>query len=62
MKLDKIGIWSEIKLDIIKEYASAFTTIMKSEAWCKDMSILMPLLDLASTFQDELESLSRAPH
>jgi three-Cys-motif partner protein len=35
MKLDKIGIWSEIKLDIIKEYASAFTTIMKSEAWCK---------------------------
>jgi len=35
MKLDKIGIWSEIKLDIIKEYASAFTTIMKSQAWCK---------------------------
>jgi three-Cys-motif partner protein len=35
MKLDKIGIWSEIKLDIIKEYASAFTTIMKSKAWCK---------------------------
>jgi len=35
MKLDKIGVWSEIKLDIIKEYASAFTTIMKSKAWCK---------------------------
>lgn len=35
MRLDKIGVWSEIKLDIIKEYASAFTTIMKSQAWCK---------------------------
>ncbi len=23
--LDEIGIWSEIKLDIIKEYANAFT-------------------------------------
>ncbi len=35
MKLDAIGIWSEIKLDIIKEYANAFTTIMKSQEWCK---------------------------
>lgn len=35
MKLDEIGIWSEIKLDIIKEYASAFTTIMRSQKWCK---------------------------
>jgi len=35
MKLDKIGIWSEIKLDIIKEYANAFTKIMKSQEWCK---------------------------
>jgi len=35
MKLDEIGIWSEIKLDIIKEYANAFTKIMKSQEWCK---------------------------
>ncbi|NVL89533.1 MAG: three-Cys-motif partner protein TcmP [Desulfobacterales bacterium] len=35
MKLDKIGIWSEIKLDIIKEYASAFTTIMRKQDWCR---------------------------
>ncbi|KAF0123702.1 MAG: hypothetical protein FD151_144 [bacterium] len=35
MKLDEIGIWSEIKLNIVKEYASAFTTIMKSKEWCK---------------------------
>lgn len=35
MKLDKIGIWSEIKLDIIKKYANAFTTIMKNKEWCR---------------------------
>ena len=35
MKLDKIGVWSEIKLEIIKEYAHAFTTIMKNQDWCK---------------------------
>jgi three-Cys-motif partner protein len=35
MKLDEIGIWSEIKLDIIKEYASAFTTIMRKQDWCQ---------------------------
>ena len=35
MKLDEIGIWSEIKLDIIKEYANAFTTIMRKQDWCK---------------------------
>ena len=35
MKLDEIGIWSEIKLDIIKEYADSFTKIMKSQEWCK---------------------------
>lgn len=35
MKLDEIGIWSEIKLDIIKEYANAFTKIMRNRSWCK---------------------------
>lgn len=35
MKLDEIGFWSEIKLEIIKEYAHAFTIIMKSKEWCK---------------------------
>ena len=35
MKLDEIGIWSEIKLDIIREYASAFTRIMRKQDWCK---------------------------
>ena len=35
MKLDEIGIWTEVKLDIIKEYANAFTKIMKNKEWCK---------------------------
>ena len=34
MKFDNIGVWSEIKLDIIKEYANAFTKIMKKQDWC----------------------------
>ena len=34
MKFDNIGVWSEIKLDIIKEYANAFTGIMKKQDWC----------------------------
>lgn len=35
MKLDKIGVWSEIKLEIIKDYANAYTRIMKGQPWCK---------------------------
>jgi three-Cys-motif partner protein len=31
LKFDKIGYWSEVKLDIIKKYASAYTTIMASQ-------------------------------
>lgn len=40
MKLDEIGIWSEIKLDIIKEYASAFTTIMRKQDWCREYAYI----------------------
>jgi three-Cys-motif partner protein len=28
---DEIGVWSEVKLDIIKEYAAAYTTIMRAQ-------------------------------
>ena len=35
MKLDHVGIWSEIKLEIIKKYANAYTSIMKKQSWCK---------------------------
>ena len=31
LKYDTIGYWSEIKLDIIKEYASAYSTILSAE-------------------------------
>jgi three-Cys-motif partner protein len=34
VEYDEIGIWSEVKLDIIKEYASAYSKIM--EAWRRD--------------------------
>jgi len=35
MKFDEIGEWSEIKLEIIKKYASAFTMIMKNQPWSR---------------------------
>lgn len=37
MKLDKIGIWSEIKLAILKDYAGAFTRLLKAKPWCKGL-------------------------
>ena len=30
-KLDEIGYWSEIKLDIIKKYAKAYSTIISAQ-------------------------------
>lgn len=31
MKFDEIGLWSEIKLEIVKEYAAAYSTIMAAQ-------------------------------
>ena len=31
LKLDEIGYWSEIKLDIIREYAKAYSTILAAQ-------------------------------
>ena len=31
MKFDEIGYWSEIKLDIIKEYAAAYSKILSAQ-------------------------------
>lgn len=33
VKYDEIGYWSEIKLDIVKEYAKAYSTIMNALGW-----------------------------
>ena len=32
LKFDEIGYWSEVKLDIIKKYAKAYTTILAQQA------------------------------
>lgn len=34
-ELEAIGTWSEIELQIIREYASAYTTILKEQPWCR---------------------------
>ena len=31
MKLDEVGIWTEIKLQILRDYASAYATILKKQ-------------------------------
>src|SRR6266542_3091775 len=35
LQLDEIGYWSEIKLDIVKQYASAYSTILARQAAIK---------------------------
>jgi len=35
LKFDEIGYWSEVKLDIVREYASAYSTIMAKQPFCK---------------------------
>jgi three-Cys-motif partner protein len=35
VKLDEVGYWSEIKLDIIKKYAAAYSTIMNKQSHIK---------------------------
>jgi three-Cys-motif partner protein len=32
---EAIGIWTEIKHRIIREYAAAYTTILKEQPWCR---------------------------
>ena len=32
LQFDEIGIWSEVKLDILKEYAQAYSTILAAQA------------------------------
>lgn len=34
-KSEAIGLWTEIKLQIIQEYAAAYTTILKDQPWCR---------------------------
>ena len=31
IKFDEIGYWSEVKLDIVKKYAAAYSTILASQ-------------------------------
>ena len=35
VKLDETGIWSEIKISVLREYACAFTRISKAKLCCK---------------------------
>lgn len=43
IEYDEIGIWSEVKLAIIKEYASAYTTILDAQRRDKIRGLKMAL-------------------
>ena len=50
-KYDEIGYWSEIKLDIIREYAATYTRILSSQSSPNFIiSISMPLQEQALTY------------
>jgi len=36
VKLDEVGYWSEIKLDIIKEYSNAYSIIMNKQSYIRN--------------------------
>ena len=35
IRLDEIGYWSEIKLDIVRKYAAAYSAIMTKQDWIR---------------------------
>ena len=39
-KLEAIGLWTEIKLQIIREYTAAYTTILKEQSWCRSYAYI----------------------
>jgi len=39
VEYDEVGPWSEIKLDIIREYASAYSKILSAQKWAKHIYI-----------------------
>ena len=43
MKYDQIGECSEIKLEIIKKYAGAYTTILSKKEWSRGYDTIDPL-------------------
>jgi three-Cys-motif partner protein len=40
MKIDEVGVWSEIKLEVLKEYAKAYTSILTKQNWCKGVAYI----------------------
>jgi len=39
-KPEAIGLWTEIKLHIIREYEAAYTTILKEQSWCRSYAYI----------------------
>jgi hypothetical protein len=46
-----IGLWTKIKLHILREYAAAYTTILKEQPWCKGYTYIDALLAQVNSFK-----------
>ena len=58
---DEIGIWSEVKLAIIKEYASAYSTILGGAHQCEARVGLDRALRFPSNLFQQVPLRERAP-
>ena len=56
MKCGEIGEWSEIKLEIIKEYAGAYTGILSKKEWFGGSGVMSTLMtNLPALFKKPLD-------
>ena len=58
---DEIGFWSELKLSIIRDYATEYSKILANQQ-AFATSILMASPDLECIYREELGSFSREVH
>ena len=56
---DEIGTWSEIKLDIVKQYAAAYTTILSKQISSRNISTSTPLPALVNMYLKQAEVYHR---
>ncbi len=54
VRYDEIGYWSEIKLDIIRDYAKEYSKVLQIKSRFAGTSTLMPLRAPASIYLSAL--------
>ena len=55
MRHDEIGYWPEIKLDIVREYAQAYSAILSKDLWIRKYLYKGSNDAVAAAFQEHLK-------